>query len=107
MSKALGHTFLLEVIAASLLLGLLITFLSSLYTYTTKGQYCNPDSTINVRTDCSLQVNNRGLPLTYTIDPDYQPRHGIQAVALIADIIVWSGVSFVVVLLAKGRHHYA
>ncbi|GEM_PF-2666445 len=85
----------------ALVLGLVLTALTGLYSRTTTGQYCSRDPELNARIDCSLHVNNRGLPLAYEISPDYQPKHGHQVLPLIADTVLWSTVSGLILVALK------
>jgi hypothetical protein len=100
MSKTFTKPFWIGVILP-LLMGILITVLSGLYVRITTGQYCSPDPSVNATIDCSLQVNNRGLPLAYDIGPDYQPKYGIQTLGLIGDVGVWSGLSAASILIIR------
>jgi hypothetical protein len=100
MSNSSKASFLIGLILP-LLMGILITTVSGLYARTTTGQYCSPDPAINATIDCSLQVNNRGLPLAYDINPNYQLKHGIQSLALIGDIGIWSALSSATILIIR------
>lgn len=90
-------------IFVALAFGISITLLGIFYSHTTIGQYCSPDPELNARIDCSLQVKNRGLPLTYDINPNFQPKHGLQPTELVIDIVIWTGVSGIVVLIVAKR----
>jgi len=107
MSKKFRIDDIMKVLLMSLVLGAIVTLLSLVHSYATTGQYCSPDPGLNSRIDCSLQVGNRGWPLVYVIYPDFQPRHGIQALELIGDIAVWSALSWGIISFAKKRKHHA
>jgi hypothetical protein len=101
MSKAPKGGRVVKLVLTPLVTGILLTMLTGFYSHKTLGQYCSPDPELNARIDCSLQVNNRGLPLAYDINPDFQPKHGVQAIGLITDIVVWSGVSGTAILILR------
>jgi hypothetical protein len=88
-------------VVTSLVIGLVLTMLTSFYAHTTTGQYCSPDPAINANSDCSLRVINKGLPLAYEVTPNYQPKYGLQPVELIVDVAIWSGVSGAIILVTR------
>ena len=73
-----------------LAIGILLTAVSIFYSRMTTGQYCSPDPAVNSRVDCSLKVDNRGLPFAYLINPNYQPKHGLQPFGLLGDVLIWA-----------------
>lgn len=101
MSDTANRNFLLGSIGLALVIGALLTVLSTFHSRTTVGRYCNPDPEINAVIDCTLKVNNKGLPLAYEINPNFQPKHGVQSVELMFDVLTWSAVSYVAIFAIR------
>jgi hypothetical protein len=101
MSKSSKNKSLASLILLSLMAGLFITLLSGFLERVTTGQYCSPNKPLNATIDCSLQVNNRGIPFAYEIDPNYQPKHGFQVSAFADDVVSWAILAGLVVWLYR------
>ena len=100
MSKK--HNNLAIVFIFTLISAIALTFLSYFYSRTSDGYYCSRDPAINAVADCSLKVNNHGLPLAYYIEPVFVDNAGLQIFPLLLNILICiSFVGLLIILVRK------
>lgn len=102
MSKLFKDQRLIKTILMSLVLGLLLTFVSGFYNRVSLREHCSSDPKLDAFIDCSLKTQNRGLPLAYKVTDI--PEDKIKPSYFIIDLVTWSLVIYLIASLRKNKH---